>query len=366
MGHDIDMMFQRRYNSDARACLKGRYFAHKGIGKGSCMKDHREEEATKTEEGRRLRAAAYCRVSTRSDLQDGSFEIQMEYYRKYIESREEMQLVGLYGDHGKSGRSMTKREELNRLLNDCREGKIDLVLTKSVSRFARNLSECISTVRMLKEQGVSIFFEREGLYTGDAGSELLLSILAAIAQEESNSIGQNLKWARRKRYEAGQPWEPASYGYRSVGSGHRWVTEESEAKRVRTAFYLAGSGANYAEILAELNRLEELEGTGKVWKHTPLVNLLTNYAYIGDYLSNKEISVSTADGVKRRKNRGEQDQIYIEGHQEPLVSRELFEGVGEMLKRHMLFVRKTRYTKDELALMEYCRKLAREEIKKYA
>ena len=154
-------------------------------------------------EEKKLRTAAYCRVSTQSDTQDGSFEVQCEYYEKLIKRDPNMEFVGVYGDHGKSGRSMRGRKELNRLIKDCEIGSVDLVLTKSISRFARNLQECVETIRHLKELGVIVRFEKENLDTETMGGELILSILATIAQEESNSISQNTVWSRRKHIEKG-------------------------------------------------------------------------------------------------------------------------------------------------------------------
>jgi DNA invertase Pin-like site-specific DNA recombinase len=283
--------------------------------------------------------------------------MQMEYYRRYIEERPDLILAGLYGDHGKSGRSMKERPELNRLLGDCREGKIDLILTKSVSRFARNLPECLAAIRELKAMQVDVYFEKEHLNTGDEKGELFLSILATIAQEESRNLAQNLEWSRIRHYEMGQPFEKASYGYRSKGPEHRWVIEENEAKRVRQAFYLAGKGHKYPQILAALNALETKEATGKIWRQTPLVNLLTNVSYIGDFLSNKECTIVDQKGIRRGRNRGHKDQFYIEDHHEPLVSRELFAGVGELIQKHLLFEKKHKYLEEELVLLEKCRQL---------
>lgn len=256
------------------------------------------------EEQKLKRTAAYCRVSTKRDLQDGSFETQCDYYRRRIEAEKDLQLAGIYGDHGKSGRSIKGRTEFNRLLKDCEDGKIDMIFTKSISRFARNMSECIATIRRLKELGVAIYFERENLDTGSQSNELLLGILATIAQEESESISQNMKWARRKRYEQGMPVERASYGYRSVGKDHRWVLHQEEAKRVRLAFYMAGICCNYREIRESLNELEKEEHTGKIWNQTPVIHLLTNLAYVGDYLSNKECPIIDGNERKWVKNRG--------------------------------------------------------------
>jgi DNA invertase Pin-like site-specific DNA recombinase len=295
-------------------------------------------------------------------MQDGSFVTQCEYYRKKIAADPQLELVGIYADQGKSGRTIKGRPEFNRLLQDCKDGKIDIIYTKSISRFARNMMECIATIRSLKAQGVAVCFERECLDTSKQESELLLGILATIAEEESVSISRSLKWARKKRYEQGIPAEKASYGYRSKGKEHRWVICEDEAERVRLAFYLAGTCHKNPEIRAALNLLEEISGTGKVWNQTPVVNLLTNFAYIGDYLSNKECSILLGAEVKRVKNRGYAEQFYIEGHHEPIVSRELFEHVGELVNRRLLFAQRNKFSNEEIRFMEECAKLAETEL----
>ena len=256
-------------------------------------------------EGKKLRTAAYCRVSTTSDTQDGSFEVQCEYYEKLIKNDPDMEFVGVYGDHGKSGRAMRGRKELNRLIKDCEAGKIDLVLTKSISRFARNMLECVETIRHLRELGVTVRFEKEKLDTETMGGELMLGILATIAQEESNSISMNLSWSRQKHVEKGQPWDTARYGFVSVGKEHRWEVVEHEAEVVRQAFYIAGMRYTYGEIAEELTRMEKEDGNGRIWNKAPVVNLLRSETYIGNYLSNKECRVVDEFGVvKRVKNKG--------------------------------------------------------------
>lgn len=299
----------------------------------------------------RKRTAVYCRVSTRSDMQDGSFEVQKEYLLRYVGERRDMELAGVYGDRGKSGRTAKDRPEFCRMLKDCEAGKIDLVVTKSVSRFARNMAECIAVIRKLQALGVSVLFEREGLDTGGPGGELILGMFAAVAQEESNSIRQNLRWSRRKCYEAGRPWERPSYGYRSCGEDHRWQIEPGESRRVRMAFYMAGICHNYTEIRSALNRMEEEEGTGKVWNHNPMVYMLSNLTYTGDYLTNKECTFAEQGEMKRGKNRGQMGQFYIRGHHEPIVTGVLFADVQELLKRHLLFTGRSNFTAEEEKLM---------------
>ncbi len=301
------------------------------------------------------RTAIYCRVSILSDMQDGSFEVQREYYLHYVAMHPEMELVDVYGDHGKSGRTVRGRPEFCRMIRDCESGKIDLILTKSISRFARNMSECIAVIRKLQGLGVAVFFEREGLNTENPANELLLGIFSAIVQEESNSIRQNLRWNRKRCYETGRPWEKPSYGYRACGKDHQWQIEPEESRRVRLAFYMAGMCHNYAEIRCALNEMEREEQTGKTWNHNPVVYLLSNLTYTGDYLTNKECTFAEQDRIKRGKNRGQVGQFYIKGHHEAIVAASLYENVQELLKRHLLFSQRSRFSAEEENLMRKIR-----------
>ena len=317
-------------------------------------------------EEKKLRTAAYCRVSTASDTQDGSFEVQCEYYEKLIKNDPGMEFVGVYGDHGKSGRSMRGRKELNRLIKDCEAGKIDLVLTKSISRFARNMLECVNTIRHLSDLGVTMRFEKEGLDTQSMGGELMLGILATIAQEESNSISQNINWSRQKHVEKGQPWDVARYGYVSVGKEHRWEVVEHEAEVVRQAFYMAGMCHTYGEIAEELTRMEAEDGNGRVWNKTPVVNLLRSETYIGNYLSNKECRIVDEEGiVKRVKNKGYVDQILIEEHHPALVSEELYSVVQELLDHQTLGGHRRKFSAEEKEIMGRAMKLAAKEAESW-
>lgn len=306
--------------------------------------------------------AAYCRVSTGSDLQDGSYEAQCAYYRRLITGNPALVLVDVYGDQGKSGRSMKGRKELSRLIRDCEAGKVDLVLTKSISRFARNMMECVETIRHLSALGVRVHFEKEGLDTRTMGGELMLGILAAIAQEESNSIALNMQWSRRKHVEQGRPWEAARYGYVSVGREHQWVVIPQEALVVRRAFYMAGMCFPYLEIVNALTKMEAARGGARIWSRATLVNLLRSRVYIGDYLSNKECRLVDEQGnVKRVKNKGYIDQILIEGHHPALVSRALYDAVQTLLDHGTLWSHRSRFTPEQRAIMSHGRQLAQKE-----
>ena len=287
------------------------------------------------------RVAAYCRVSTAMEEQEGSYETQVSYYRNLITSNPRYTLVDVYGDHGASGRTVRHRPEFQRMIQDCEAGKIDLILSKSISRFARNLPDCISVIRKLCKWGIGVYFEKEALDTLAPNTELLLNCLAAIAEEESTSIGQNLRWAHDKRNEAGKPSRMTPYGYRK-DDGKNWIIEPREARRVVLAFGMANRGECYSAIRNALNALEAEENTGKIWKQTTLGFVFRNEAYCGDILTNKYYSVA---GQRMKKNTGEKQQFYIEEHHPALVPRAVFERVNELMERKLLW--KNRKKTDE-------------------
>lgn len=315
-------------------------------------------------ENKKKRTCAYCRVSTASDTQDGSFEVQCEYYERLISSDPEMEFVGVYGDHGKSGRKMYNRTELNRMIKDCEDGKIDLILTKSISRFARNMADCVETVRHLKELGVRVLFEKENLDTDTMTGELILGILATIAQEESISLSQNQAWSRMKHLERGETWSPPRYGYTSDGKNHGWVIVPNQAEVVRMAFYMAATCHTYAEIRDEMNRMEREEGSEKVWTKPTVALLLRSENYVGDFLSNKECTIIDSNGKEKRvKNKGFVDQILIEGHHPAIVSHELFDIVQELIKHGTIGGGRSVFSAEEKYLMEKGQKIAEKEVK---
>ncbi|MBR1658550.1 MAG: recombinase family protein [Synergistaceae bacterium] len=304
----------------------------------------------------RIPTAAYCRVSTLSDAQDGSFETQCAYYANLITKNPTMRLVGIYGDHGKSGRSMTIRPELQRLIHDCEQGKVKLILTKSISRFARNMLECVETIRHLSALGVKIHFEKEQFESDSQCGELMLSILAAIAQEESNSISRNLIWSRNKHVERGEPWEKARYGYISVGKNHRWQVIPQEAEIVCQAFFMAGMCFRYPQILQEMNRMESKNGTSQIWQHGTLKGMLRSLVYVGDYMSNKYCKIVNRDGTSKIvRNKGQVDQILIQGHHEAIIHRDLFDVVQELIKYGLLSATRRKFSDTEFAIMDRAR-----------
>ena len=280
----------------------------------------------------RLRVAAYCRVSTDLEEQEGSFETQVCHYREKIGRSPDMELVGIYGDKGRSGLKASRRPELQRLLRDCRAGKIDLILTKSISRFARSMADCVELIRRLREWRVTVFFEREGLRTDDRKIDLIISILAAMAQEESHSISQNMIRCHEQHASEGRPCGRVAYGYARAEDGS-WKVNPAQAQRVRTAFRMAAEGRSYQELLTALNNMEMTEGTGTSWSQRRLKYLLRNVAYQGDYYSHGTVCLTPGHQVV---NRGYRDRYYIEEHHEPLVSRAMFARVQRMIEGGLL------------------------------
>lgn len=304
---------------------------------------------------KRKRAAAYCRVSTGLDMQEGSFEWQKRYYTELLSGNPDVELVHVYGDEGYSGRYADSRPELKQMLRDCEDGKIDVIYTKSISRFSRSLADCASVICRLKELGIPVIFEKESINSMDSRSELLFHILTIIAQEESSSIGMNVKWGIEKRHAEGKPTGKVPYGYRRADNDGHWRIEESEARRVRYAFEQAARGASYQSIREGLDEMERQEETGVSWTRNrgrvPL--LLRSVSYTGDYITDRYYSALSENGHRySRRNRGERDRYYLENHHEGIVSRALFERVQTMIRLGLLHSRGYRITEERRRVLE--------------
>lgn len=279
------------------------------------------------------RVAAYCRVSTLAEEQELSYETQSAYYRQKIAGDPSMILVDVYGDQGISGLSAEKRSEFQRMIQDCENGKIDLILCKSVSRFARNLAECVAYIRQLQQKGICVVFEMDGLHTGGPSAEMILSILATMAQSESSNLRENLLWSHEQNNANGTPSRNAAYGYRTKRMpDHKlmWVVHEAEAKRVRLAFQMAYDGHRYKDILTALHNMEIREGTGAQWTQQRLFYLLKNEVYAGHILTNKTYKPDLFSR-NSRKNTGQRAQYYLEDHHEALVQQAVFDRVGVLV-----------------------------------
>ena len=277
---------------------------------------------------RKLRVAAYCRVSTGAEDQLLSLETQKSHYEGYITANPGWTFAGLYYDEGISGTNKEKRPALMKMLADCEDGKIDRILTKSLSRVARNTADCLELVRKLLDLGVTIYFEKEDLDTGTMESELLLSIMSSLAESESASISENNRWSIRHRFETGTfKIGSAPYGY-NVHGGEFTINEE-EAKWVRWIFGQAVNGMTCTKIAKQLNEMKVLTKRNGSWTDGTVRKILTNEKYIGDCLFQKTYSDFR---FKRHVNRGERDQFYVKDHHEPIVSEEEFETVRALLE----------------------------------
>ena len=282
------------------------------------------------ERAHKLRVAAYARVSSDSADQLNSFASQVEYYTNYIQSKDEWEFAGLYADEAVTGTSAEKRSDFQRLIQDCRAGKIDRVLVKSISRFARNTLDCIQTVRELKMLGVAIEFEKEHIDTSKMGSELILSMLSAAAQEESLSISKNLKWSYQKRLRSGNFITcSAPLGY--FLKDNQLIPDPKEVPIVQYIFNSYLEGKSMDEIANDLNMQEvHVKIKHRIWRLTAIRYILTNEKYIGDSLFQKSYTPETLP-LAKVKNDGQLTQYYIKNSHPAIINREKFEQVQRLI-----------------------------------
>ena len=279
-----------------------------------------------SEQVKKIRVADYARVSSDSADQLNSFATQTEYYTSYIQSQVEWEFAGLYADEAVSGTSTEKREDFQRLLEDCRAGKIDRILVKSISRFARNTLDCIEAVRELKRIGVTVKFEKEGIDTGNMGGEMLLSILSAAAQEESLSISKNLKWSYQKRMKAGEfITAKAPAGYR-LQKGVL-LPDPKQATIIQRIFHQYLSGQSAEKIAEAWN---QSHFCGRHWSPSSIRYILSNEKYVGDALVQKNYTPPVLP-LREKANKGEVPQYYIRHSHQGIVSRTEYEAAQKLL-----------------------------------
>ena len=279
-----------------------------------------------------LRVAAYCRVSTALEEQESSYASQIRSYTELISQHEGWELVDIYADEAASGTKTDKREDFNRLLADCRKGKIDRVLVKSISRFSRNTKDCLAALRELMRLGVTVQFEKENIDTGTLTTELMVSVSGSLAQQESMSISQNIRLGYRRRMERGEfITNKPPYGYRNVGCGTLEIIPE-EAEVIRWVFESYLNGCSPASIAAEMNRRGIKKKYGKsIWRKKAIVDWLTNEKYTGSTLCQKTFKAGFPYATV--KNRGELNQFYIENCHPAIISREMFDRVQIRLEQ---------------------------------
>ena len=286
------------------------------------------------EKHRQKRVAAYCRVSTGSDEQITSYNNQMKVYTEMIAANKEWEFAGLYADEGISGTRADKRPQFQKMIDDCLKGKIDMIITKSVSRFARNTVECLDYVRMLKEKGIGIYFEEQNIDTLKSDSELYLVIYAGFAQSESESISKNITWTHRKNFEEGKPIFMYSrwLGYKKGEDGTPEIVPE-EAEVVRRIFDMYLSGKSTDEI-ANIMRSENITFPEKklILSKSAIIRMLKNEKYCGDCILQKTITLDPIS-KKRKANEGEAPMWLVENSHPAIVSRDVFNRVQEETSR---------------------------------
>jgi len=280
------------------------------------------------------RVAGYARVSTDSDEQFTSYEAQVDYYTKYIQRNPNWTFVDVYTDEGISGTNTKKRDGFNQMIADALAGHIDLIVTKSVSRFARNTVDSLTTVRKLKERGVEVFFEKENIYTLDSKGELLITIMSSLAQEESRSISENVTWGRRKQFADGKVSLPYKrfLGYEKGPDGLPQIVPE-QAKIVVYIFDLFMMGLTPGAIARRLTSEGIPTPGGKaVWQDTTIKSILSNEKYKGDALLQKEITIDYLQKTKK-VNEGEVPQYYVRGSHPAIIDPEYFDKVQAEIER---------------------------------
>lgn len=282
----------------------------------------------------KLRVAAYCRVSTDSDEQATSYEAQVEHYTEYIQKNPDWEFAGIYADDGISGTNTKRRDEFNRMIDDCKSGKIDMIITKSISRFARNTLDCLKYIRQLKDMNIPVLFEKESINTMDAKGEVLITIMASLAQQESQSLSQNVKLGLQYRYQQGkvQINHNRFLGYTKDTDGNL-VVDPEQAEVVKRIYREYLEGFSMDKIAAGLEADGILTGAGGTRWHTSTINkILRNEKYIGDALLQKTYTTDFLNKT-RVKNNGLMPQYYVEGNHEAIIPKEIYMRVQEELVR---------------------------------
>lgn len=288
------------------------------------------EGNSSTQKIRKKRVAAYCRVSTAQEAQLVSLETQKSHYEDYIGRNPDWELAGVYYDEGITGLKKEKRPALMQMITDCENGKIDMVITKSISRFSRNTADCLELVRKLQHLGIPIIFEKENINTSSMESELFLSILSSLAEDESFSISQNSKWSVRNRFLNGKfkiSYPPYGYDW----NGEQMVVNPQQAQIVKRIFRETLEGKATSEITKELIAEKVPTKRGGNWTSTTVRSMIRNEKYTGDVLFQKHYTDSS---FNTHINHGERDQFYMKDHHEPIISHEDFDAANAVLDQN--------------------------------
>ena len=306
-----------------------------------------------------LRVAAYCRVSSKNEEQLTSYDIQLAAYRGKIEKEPGWTMAGIYADYGLSGTRAEKRPQFLQMIQDCEDGKIDAVICKSISRFSRNTLDAVRYIQLLRGMGIRLIFEKEKIDTDGDYSAMLLTVLAAFAQEESHSHSENVKWGKRKRAMAGNAPLYPPYGYKKSEDGTTMVIVPEEAEVVRWIFNAYEHGMPISAIRKELRekgiprpRIDEYR-IGN-WEESRIWGMLNNVKYMGDIITQKRYTPDFMTG-KEVKNKGELPQNYIFGHHEAIISEKQFNRCGDIqLMRSTSRIRPVQYPYSDMLRCPYC------------
>ena len=283
---------------------------------------------------RQKRVAAYCRVSTQQEEQINSYEVQTRYYTEKINAEPKWKLVKIFADKGISGTSTKHRDEFNKMIRMCKRGRIDMIITKSISRFARNTVDCLKYIRLLKDINVDVFFEEQGIHSIEKGSEFYITVYGSIAQSESENISANVRWGKEQAAREGKvSFQYKNFlGYRKGADGNPEIVPE-EAETVRYIYRRFLAGDSYQTIMEDLQNKNILTPSGKTtWRYGTLHSILTNERYMGDAVINKTYTVDCIS-KKTKRNNGERAKYYVENNHPAIIDRVTFGRVQEEVAR---------------------------------
>lgn len=281
-----------------------------------------------------LRVAAYCRVSTELEEQQNSYQVQIAYYTDLINKKKEWTLAGIFADEGISGTQTKKRTEFNRMIRMCRNKKIDLVITKSISRFARNTVDCLEYVRQLKDLGIGVIFEKENINTLTMTSEFMIALYGSFAQAESESISKNVSWGKEKAYREGKVQFQYKHllGYKKGADGKpEIIPEEAETVKLIYTMFLDGHSMKNIALILHVKGIHTKTGSTE-WRTNTITRILQNEKYVGDALLQKTF---TSDCITHKvvKNHGERPMYLVTNHHDPIIDRDTYNRVQQELAR---------------------------------
>lgn len=311
---------------------------------------------------RQKRVAAYCRVSTQQEEQINSYEVQTRYYTEKINAEPKWKLVKIFADKGISGTSTKHRDEFNKMIRMCKRGRIDMIITKSISRFARNTVDCLKYIRLLKDINVDVFFEEQGIHSIEKGSEFYITVYGSIAQSESENISANVRWGKEQSAREGNVSSHYKnfLGYRKGDDGNPEIVPE-EAEIIRYIYERFLAGDSYQTIINNLQDRNILTPGGKErWTYGTLHSILTNERYMGDAIINKTYTVDCISKKKKRNN-GERAKYYVENNHPAIIDRATFGKVQEEIARRS-GLRKVKQVGTKTELGKYSSKYALTEL----